>query len=50
MTTKQLERLRKELQREYRALPKTANKLEWCNANARGLGMSYGQFVAWLGV
>ena len=50
MTTVQMEKRRKELKREYRALPKTANKLAWCNANARSLGMSYGQFMIWLGV
>ena len=50
MTTKQLEKRRKELKREYQALPKTADKLEWCNANARSLSMSYGQFMTWLGV
>ena len=50
MTTAQMEKRRKELRREYQALPKTADKLAWCNANARSLSMSYGQFVAWLGV
>jgi hypothetical protein len=38
------------LQREYRKLPNTADKLALCNDNARGLGMRYGQFIIWLGV
>jgi len=50
MTTAQMEKRRKELRREYQALPKTANRLGWCNQKAQELGMSYGQFVTWLGV
>lgn len=50
MTTQQMEKRRNELKREYHALPRTADKLGWCNQKARELGMSYGAFVAWLGV
>lgn len=48
MTREDLEKVRRELLAEYRSLERHSAKLAWCNQKARELGMSYGQFVAWL--
>ena len=46
----ELEQKRSELKAEYRKLERHSNKLAWCNREARKLGMTYGEFVAWLGI
>lgn len=41
---------RERLRAEYHNLPDTTNKLTWCIEQGRGVGMSYGAFVNWLGI
>jgi hypothetical protein len=41
---------REQLRAEYKSLPHTVSKLEWCTEKARSLGMSYGAFAAWLNI
>ena len=48
LTQAELNRRRAELKREYDKMPKTADRLAWCNQKARELGMSYGQFSVWI--
>jgi ribosomal protein L29 len=50
MTQEELEKKRKELKAEYHRLERHSAKLAWCNQKAQELGMSYGQFVTWLGI
>ena len=50
MNQKETEKKRKQLRAEYKELSYNTNKLAWCINKARELGMSYGEFVTWLGV
>ena len=46
----ELEKKRKELRAEYFRLDRHSEKLAWCTRESKKMGMSYGKFVAWLGI